>query len=51
MKKKFNILIIISLILGIILGIYLPNVAKNISFLGTAHTLPANITSIFIIAS
>lgn len=37
MKKKFNILIIISLILGIILGIYLPNVAKNISFLGTIY--------------
>lgn len=37
MKKKFNLLIVIGLVLGIVCGIYLPNIMKNISFIGTIY--------------
>lgn len=37
MKKKFNLIIIISLILGIFCGLYIPNFMNNISFFGTIY--------------
>lgn len=37
MKKKFNLLIILGLILGVLFGLYLPNVMKSISFIGTIY--------------
>lgn len=37
MKKIFNLFILISLILGIIGGIFLPEIMKQLSFLGTIY--------------
>lgn len=37
MKKKYNLFIILSLILGIIIGLYLPNIANKLSFIGTIY--------------
>lgn len=37
MKKKFNIYIIISLILGIIMGGFFPNISSKLSFIGTIY--------------
>ena len=37
MKKKFNILILLGLILGIFFGLFLPNVVKSLSFMGTIY--------------
>lgn len=53
MTKKFNISLIISLILGIILGYYFPSIANKLSFIGTIYInllkfmiIPILITSI-----
>ncbi|MDD4036706.1 MAG: dicarboxylate/amino acid:cation symporter [Bacilli bacterium] len=37
MKKKFNLIILISLILGVLGGLYIPNFMNNVSFLGTIY--------------
>jgi len=37
MKKIFNWLILLSLVLGILCGLFIPNIANNLSFLGTIY--------------
>jgi proton glutamate symport protein len=57
MKKIFNLFILISLILGILGGIFLPEIMKHLSFLGTIYInllkfiiVPVIFTSIIVTA-